>query len=95
MNEKKRVIALITDFGTQDYFIGTLRGVIRKINSDAEVIDITHDIPSYSLLPAAFALDKNLSYFPVGTIFLTVVDPGVGTERRILLVEQGGCFYRP
>jgi S-adenosylmethionine hydrolase len=84
---------LITDFGTKDYFIGVMKGLIKKINPDAEVIDISNDIPSYSLLPASFTLEQAYRFFPAGAIFLVVVDPGVGTQRKILLVEYENRFF--
>lgn len=89
----KRICGLITDFGNKDYFIGTLKGVIKNINPDVEVIDISNDIPSYNILPASFTIDKTYPYFPVETIFLVVVDPGVGTHRKILLVEYDNRFF--
>lgn len=87
------VIGLITDFSSRDYFIGMLRGVIKQINPFAEVIDICNDIESYGLLPASFVVEKNYRFFPEGTIFLVIVDPGVGTQRRMLLVEFDGRYF--
>jgi hypothetical protein len=93
METKKGICGLITDFGNKDYFIGTLKGVIKKINPNVEVIDISNEIPSYSLLPASFALEKTYRFFPAGSLFLVVVDPGVGTRRKILLVEYDDYFF--
>ena len=93
MKIKKRICGLITDFGNKDYFIGTLKGIIKKINPNAEVIDISNDIPSYNILPASFTIDKTYPFFPLETIFLVVVDPGVGTHRKILLVEYENRFF--
>jgi S-adenosylmethionine hydrolase len=93
MNIKHPLCGLITDFGTRDYFTGVMKGVIKKLAPTTEVIDITNDIPSYSLLPACFALEKSYRYFPDFTIFLVVVDPGVGTGREILLVEYDNRFF--
>jgi len=84
----KRMCGLITDFGTKDYFIGTMKGVMKKINPGIEIIDIANDIPSYSIMAASFVVDKTYRFFPEFTIFLVVVDPGVGTKRRILLVRH-------
>ncbi len=83
----KKYIGLITDFGEKDYFIGVLKGVISKINPEAEVIDIANGLPSFHIDSASFVVEKNLQYFPPNTIFLVVIDPGVGTERGILLVS--------
>lgn len=93
MKKEKPVCGLITDFGNKDYFIGVMKGIIKKINPDAEVIDISNDIPSFCLLPASFTIEQAYRFFPAGAIFLVVVDPGVGTERKILLVEYENRFF--
>jgi S-adenosylmethionine hydrolase len=84
---KYRFIALLTDFGEDDFFVASLKAVIAKINPSARVIDVTHRIPSFDTGTASFILFSCYRYFPAGTIFLTVVDPGVGSSRRILLAE--------
>ena len=78
------VITLLTDFGEQDGFVGIMKGVIAKINPNARVIDLSHQIPSHRIDAAAFVLHSAYSYFPEGTIHMVVVDPGVGSERRII-----------
>lgn len=93
MSGKNPICGLITDFGNKDYFIGVMKGVMKKITPGIEVIDISNDIPSYSLLPASFSIDQSYRYFPVFTVFLVVVDPGVGTERKILLVEHDKRYF--
>lgn len=95
MEEKRNsgLIALITDFGNKDYFIGVMKGVIKQINPAAEIIDIVNDIPSYNLLPASFVVEQAYRFFPPASIFLVVVDPGVGTQRKILLVEYAGRYF--
>lgn len=84
---------LITDFGNRDHYVGVLKGIIKKINPAAEIIDINNEIPSYNIFSAAFALEQSYRFFPAGTVFLVVVDPGVGTDRAILLVQHEGCFF--
>jgi S-adenosylmethionine hydrolase len=74
-------IALLTDFGTQDTYVGVMKGVIARIAPQAQVIDLTHSIPAGDVCQAAFKLWQAVPYFPSGTVFLSVVDPGVGTER--------------
>jgi S-adenosyl-L-methionine hydrolase (adenosine-forming) len=86
-------IGLITDFGENDYFVGTLKGVIKKINPMADVIDICHGVPSYFIQGGSYVLEKTYSFFPAGTIFLVVVDPGVGTKRKLLLVTAAGFSF--
>jgi S-adenosylmethionine hydrolase len=86
-------IGLITDFGENDYFVGTLKGVIKKINPPVDIIDICHGVPSYFILGGSYVLEKTYRYFPSGTIFLVVVDPGVGTQRKLLLVTAAGFHF--
>ncbi|MBX7169530.1 MAG: SAM-dependent chlorinase/fluorinase [Pyrinomonadaceae bacterium] len=81
------IIALLTDFGTQDYFVGALKGVILSINEAAKIIDITHEIEPQNIKSASFILASVYQTFPPQTIFVSVVDPGVGSARRAILVE--------
>lgn len=83
----RRLIGLITDYGHKDPYVGVVKAVIKSINPDAEIIDITHSITRHNVLEAAIVLDVSADYFPVGTIFVVVVDPGVGSSRRALLLE--------
>jgi hypothetical protein len=86
-------IALITDFGENDYFVGTLKGVIKKINPLADVIDVCHGVPSYFIQGGSYVLEKTYPFFPAGAIFLAVVDPGVGTRRKLLLATAAGFSF--
>jgi hypothetical protein len=83
------VIALLTDFGTRDHYAGTMKGVALGICSDATLVDITHDIAAHDVLGGALELAAAYRYFPPGTIFLVVVDPGVGSVRRGIAAEAG------
>jgi S-adenosyl-L-methionine hydrolase (adenosine-forming) len=83
------VITLLTDFGTSDYFVSAMKGVILSINPDARLVDITHEIPAQDIEAAAFTLLTAHTSFPPGTIHLAVVDPGVGSARRAIVVEAG------
>jgi S-adenosylmethionine hydrolase len=85
---RKPIITLITDFGTNDHFVGTMKGVIYNINPDVEIVDITHQVAAYDIFDAAFALAQSYRFFPPDTIHLVVVDPGVGTSRRPLLARS-------
>ena len=89
----KKIIALLTDFGLKDYFVASLKGVILSINSEVRLVDITHDLPDYGRQAAAFVLQACYRFFPTGTIFLTVVDPGVGSERRLLLARSDRYYF--
>jgi S-adenosyl-L-methionine hydrolase (adenosine-forming) len=81
------IVTLLTDFGTQDYFVGAMKGVILSANPTATIVDITHDVPPQNIHAAAFNLLAAYKDFPSGTIHLAVVDPGVGSNRRPILVE--------
>jgi S-adenosylmethionine hydrolase len=83
------VIALLTDFGTRDHYAGTMKGVALGICPDATLVDITHDVAPHDVLAGALELAASYRYFPAGTIFLVVVDPGVGSARRGIAAETG------
>jgi S-adenosylmethionine hydrolase len=83
------VIALLTDFGTVDHYAGTMKGVMLGICPDATLVDISHDIPAHDVTAGALELAAAYKYFPAGTIFVAVVDPGVGSARRGLAVDTG------
>jgi S-adenosylmethionine hydrolase len=83
------VIALLSDFGTRDHYAGTMKGVMLGICPDATLIDITHDVPAHDLIDGALQLAAACRFFPSGTIFLVVVDPGVGSARRGIAAEAG------
>ena len=87
------LITLLTDFGTADYFVGAMKGVILSINGEARVVDITHEIPAQDIQTGAFTLAAAYQSFPAGTIHVAVVDPGVGSTRRPILVSGGGHFF--
>jgi len=79
------MIVLLTDFGASEY-VGIMRGVIYSIYPEAQVVDLTHSVPSQSIREGAWILLKSYKYFPKGTVFLSVVDPGVGTARDAVVV---------
>lgn len=86
-------IALITDFGTADYFVAAMKGTILSIHPSVSIIDITHEIPNHNIREAAFTLAACCADFPAGTVFTVVVDPGVGSGRRSIAVEAGGYYF--
>ena len=83
------IIALLTDFGTRDHYAATMKGVALGICPDATLVDISHEVPAHDVLAAALELVATYRYFPPGTIFLVVVDPGVGSSRRGIAAESG------
>jgi S-adenosyl-L-methionine hydrolase (adenosine-forming) len=87
------IITLLTDFGLADYFVGAMKGVILAANPNARLVDITHEISSHDIDEAAFTLLAAYSAFPRQTIHLAVVDPGVGSKRRPILVETGDQLF--
>lgn len=90
------IITLTTDYGTGDHLVGVLKGVILKINPDVTIVDITHEVTPFDLLDGALAIASAYAYFPPRTIHVVIVDPGVGTERRPLLVSgQNQYFIAP
>lgn len=93
MTRGGRCIALLTDFGWQDHFIGVLKGIIATIAPAARVVDLCHDVSPQDVDHARFLLRASAGYFPKGTIFVCVVDPGVGSARHALCVESGGRVY--
>ena len=83
---QRPIITLTTDFGTNDHFVGTVKGVILNIVPDAQIVDICHSVQAFDVLDGALTIAQAYSYFPTGTVHLVVVDPGVGTARRPILV---------
>ncbi len=89
----RRVITLLTDFGLQDYFVASMKGVILSVNPEAVIVDITHDIPPQDIHRAALTLWSCYKYFPPGTVHVVVVDPGVGTERKPIIVQTRSYYF--
>ena len=87
------VITLLTDFGISDYFVAAMKGVILGVNPNARIVDITHEIPPQDIEAAAFTLLAAWSSFPSGTIHVAVVDPGVGSARRAILIKLADQFF--
>src|SRR5204863_9807003 len=83
------VIALLTDFGTRDHYAGTMKGVALGICPDATLVDISHEVPPHDVVAGALELAACYRYFPAGTIFLVVVDPGVGSSRLCIAADAG------
>jgi hypothetical protein len=91
-----QILTLTTDFGTEDWFVGTMKGVIASINPRVAVVDITHAIPSGDVRAGAFALAASYKYFPQGTVHVAIVDPGVGSKRRAIVIQtQRYLFVGP
>lgn len=89
----QRLITLTTDFGTTEHYVGAMKGVICSVAPLARTVDITNGIQSFDLLDGAIAISQAYSFFPKDTIHIVVVDPGVGGDRRPILVTAGDCFF--
>jgi S-adenosylmethionine hydrolase len=87
------IITLLTDFGTKDHYVASMKGVILRINPQCTLIDITHGVRSQDIREGAFLLASACPYFPKGTIHISVVDPEVGGERRPILLETKNYFF--
>ena len=87
-----RIIALMSDFGLQDIYVGVMKGAIAKINPQLKTMDLTHQIPPQNIAAGRFCLMESFSFFPAETVFVAVVDPGVGSQRRGVAVEFAGGY---
>jgi len=87
------LITLTSDFGLKDPFVGMMKGVILSVNNEASLIDISHGIDSQDIFSAAFIINNSFKYFPKKTIHLVVVDPGVGSNRRPILVKASDHYF--
>jgi S-adenosyl-L-methionine hydrolase (adenosine-forming) len=82
------IITLTTDFGSNDHFVGTMKGVILEIVPEAEIVDICHSVQPFDVLDGALTISQAYSYYPTGTVHVVVVDPGVGTARRPIIASS-------
>ena len=90
---EQRIITFTTDFGLTEHYVGTMKGVILNINPSVHLVDISNLVQSYDVLDGALAISQSYRYFPSNTIHLVIVDPGVGTSRRPLLVRSEKHFF--
>ena len=87
------LVTFLTDFGSRDYFVASMKGVILNINPQAHLIDLSHDVRPHDIFQAAYLLKSCYRYFPDGTVHVAVVDPGVGSSRRPLPVSTSRYFF--
>lgn len=87
------IITLTTDFGLQDAYVGAMKGVILSIAPEVTIVDITHCVPPQAVAQAAFILAVTVPYFPLGTVHVVVVDPGVGSQRRPIAVQTSQAIF--
>lgn len=84
------IITLLSDFGLADYYVAAMKGVLLQKLPEAKLVDVTHLIPPQDITAGSFALERAVASFPTGTVHLAVVDPGVGSDRRILIADVKG-----
>jgi len=90
---QNKIVVFQSDFGLKDGAVSAMKGVAMGVSPDLKLFDLTHEIPAYSIWEAAYRLEQTVSYWPAGTVFVSVVDPGVGTERKsIVLKTKSGHF---
>lgn len=92
-NEKKSAIVFQTDFGTKDGAVSAMKGVAHNVDADLQLYDLTHEIPAYDVWEAAYRLHQVATYWPAGTVFVSVVDPGVGTGRKSIVMKSRSRHY--
>jgi S-adenosylmethionine hydrolase len=90
---KHGLIALLTDFGSRDHYVGTMKGVIKSISPDAEIVDITHEVSPHNSREAGYLLWASYRYFPRKTVFVCIVDPGVGSSRKIIALQTSSHTF--
>ena len=90
---QNKIVVFQTDFGVKDGAVSAMKGVAMNVDSSLKLFDLTHEIPAYNIWEAAYRLEQTVSYWPAGTVFVSVVDPGVGTNRKsVVLKTNSGHF---
>lgn len=87
------IVTLTTDFGSNDHLVGAMKGVILKVNPEIQIVDISHKVIPYDILDGALTVGQAYRFFPLKTVHIVVVDPGVGTQRRPLLVSGEHHYF--
>jgi S-adenosylmethionine hydrolase len=90
---QNKIVVFQSDFGLKDGAVSAMKGVSMGVSADLKLYDLTHDIPAYNIWEAAYRLEQTVTYWPAGTVFVSVVDPGVGTTRKsVVLKTKSGHF---
>lgn len=89
----KGIVTFTTDFGTEDHFVGTMKGVILGINPECNIVDICNHVQPFNIFDGAFTISQAYQYYPAGTIHVVIVDPGVGTTRRPIVIDTGKYVF--
>jgi len=90
---QNKIVVFQSDFGLKDGAVAAMKGVAMDVSPELKLFDLTHEIPAYNIWEAAYRLEQTVSYWPAGTVFVSVVDPGVGTDRKsVVLKTKSGHF---
>src|ERR1700716_2000646 len=90
---QNKIVVFQSDFGLKDGAVSAMKGVAMGVSTDLKLFDLTHEIPAYNIWEAAYRLEQTVRYWPAGTVFVSVVDPGVGTARKsVVLKTKSGHF---
>src|SRR6476659_9263446 len=93
LSAQNKMVVFQSDFGLKDGAVSAMKGVALGVSSDLKLYDLTHEIPAYNIWEAAYRLEQTVPYWPAGTVFVSVVDPGVGTNRKsVVLKTKSGHF---
>lgn len=90
---QNKIVVFQSDFGLKDGAVSAMKGVAMDVSADLKLFDLTHEIPAYNIWEAAYRLEQTVSYWPVGTVFVSVVDPGVGTQRKSVVLKTKSGHY--
>ena len=90
---QKKILVLQTDFGVKDGAVSAMKGVAMSVAADLKIFDLTHEIPAYNIWEAAYRLQQTAEFWPAGTVFVSVVDPGVGSERKSVVIKTKSGHY--
>ena len=90
---QKKIIVFQTDFGVKDGAVSAMKGVAMGVAADLKIFDLTHEIPAYNIWEASYRLQQTAQYWPTGTVFVSVVDPGVGSERKSVVLKTKSGHY--
>src|SRR6195256_4670450 len=90
---QNRIVVFQSDFGLKDGAVSAMKGVAMGVSPDLKLFDLTHEIPAYNIWEAAYRLQQTMPYWPAGTVIVSVVDPGVGTERKSVVMKTGAGQY--
>jgi S-adenosylmethionine hydrolase len=87
LSAQNKIVVFQTDFGVKDGAVSAMKGVAMSVSPDLKLFDLTHEIPAYNIWEAAYRLQQTVPYWPVGTVFVSVVDPGVGSARKSVVLR--------